>query len=162
MMSTRYGFIVSHEAWYRSAVGVRREIMIGDYPEGGGTTGEFSIRWHSLGGDLSPRLEAFGDSWEVLSDMIDRYGFLRLLHNSGEDATPEQVVNLLLALEFEDLTQRENPMMKAEEEEALPGPREDGRDRLAWLVKNLELARHALKADRPVAVIDSLMDQEKT
>lgn len=104
----RPGFYVSHEACYRDSIKYR-EIMVGDYPEGGGTRGEFGIRWIPLGGYETPRLEVFSEGWEVLQEMIERFDLVRRLadlEDALEDPEPEQVAALLLDLGFEDLTKR--------------------------------------------------------
>ena len=78
------------------------EIMIGDYCEDGGTSGEFAIRWMSVANKITPRLEAFDDSWKVLNDYADILPHLAKLDSS--DPSPETVVGILKQCGFEDMT----------------------------------------------------------
>lgn len=99
----RKAFYVTHKSYYfEKCNDDGLEIMIGDYPEGGGTTGEFCIRWCDLGGNLVPQLRAYDDSWRVLSEMQD---LLQLLaYNDDKCITPDGLIKELLALKYVDLT----------------------------------------------------------
>ena len=51
------------------------QVMIGFYHHEGGTTGEFAIRWMSLSGNVTPRLEAFqvdyaSSPWVVIRETL--------------------------------------------------------------------------------------------
>ncbi|MGG1021121.1 hypothetical protein ABE151_17340 [Bacillus paralicheniformis] len=81
------------------------EIMIGLYEEDEGTDGEFVIRWLELEDGITPRLEAFDDSWIALNECLD---FIQALKDS-KGITPDECVELLLKLGYEDFTKRENP-----------------------------------------------------
>lgn len=87
---------------------LKDELMIGNYCEDGGTTGEFAIRWFLLSGRITPRLEAWDDSWMVLS------GFTALIDQLGkfdsDRPEPEDVVELLKSLGFKDLTKYAPPV----------------------------------------------------
>lgn len=106
----RMAFIVSHEAWYWKAgqrPEIAQEIQMGDYPEGGGTYGEFSVRWHDIGRSPAPRLEVFSDAMEVFAgvapDLVPRLAAL------GDRYSPEDVVQILDDLGWEDDTPRTDP-----------------------------------------------------
>jgi hypothetical protein len=74
--------------------------MIGDYPEDGGTDGEFAIRWVDVGlARPTAQLQAFDDSWHLLAQM-GAFLFSEL----EENMIPEDVVRALKSEGFEDLT----------------------------------------------------------
>lgn len=64
-------FTILSESWYGASCLQRAEyteqIMFGMYDPGGGTSGEFAIRWIPLGGESSPVLMVFSDAWSALS-----------------------------------------------------------------------------------------------
>lgn len=105
------GYMHTGEAWYSRVLTDDRvidEVMIGDYPEGGGTSGEFSIVWEGLCGTPTPQLRAFCDSWGMLAqcrDLIDA-----LSKHDDTNITPKQLCELLDSLGFKDKTQRERPL----------------------------------------------------
>lgn len=106
----RPGFYVSHETWYAgSRPSEDPGIMIGDYPAGGGTPGEFAIRWHDLGDYRAARLEVYHDSWEVFAEMCRRFKLPDRLEVLADDPSVEAVAALLAELGFTDLTERESP-----------------------------------------------------
>lgn len=86
------------------------EVIISHEAEGGGTLGEFGIRWHDFDAGRwepwrkpepsAPRLEAFSDSWPALSDS----GLVTILAALGKRATVEQVKAALLEAGFVDRT----------------------------------------------------------
>lgn len=85
-------------------------IMIGVYSEGGGTLGEFGVRWHDLqDGAPTPRLEVFSDAWATLAYFQD---FLEAI-NTADKATPEALCGLLLELGVRDDTPRNTPKSHA-------------------------------------------------
>ena len=104
------GFIVTREAWYAEANPGLPEIGVGMYhPEGGGL-GEFYFRWHRLGGQMAPRLEAYDDDWPVLVENFrDLLDALQGLFTGGGNVTPERLAEVLRGLGVQDLTARENP-----------------------------------------------------
>ena len=105
----RRAFVITGEAWYASAAlpdGVQ-EIVIGDYPEEGGTCGEFIIQWRELSGKIVPRLKAYDDSWAMLAychDLIDA-----LATFDDKNMTVQDLATVLKDLGFIDVTQRERP-----------------------------------------------------
>jgi len=109
------GFTHYSEAWYSKtsgpmADGTADEIMIGMYDlEGGGTTGEFGVRWIVLNDrdDPSPRLEVFNDAWDALS----RFGDLLQVMASIDSrrVSPREFADILRALGIKDLTIRHRP-----------------------------------------------------
>lgn len=103
---TKYnmGFYVENKQWYAYQFDrVNPQIMIGDYPEGGGTRGEFSIDWELLGGAYIPRLKCYDDAWEVLANEPSLIKALGELNN--KNSTQEEIVEVLLSLGYRDLTQ---------------------------------------------------------
>lgn len=87
--------------------------MIGLYHPKGGTTGEFAIRWHRVGGESVPRLEVFSDAWEALQqfgDVLEGMAALgagrprlRFGRRSAQ-ITEQSIVDLLLRCGLTDLT----------------------------------------------------------
>ena len=102
-------FTHHNEAWYKRELGngATDEITIGFYCPDGGTSGEFTIRWHILQGEPCPRLEAFEDSWDSL------WNFKDLLEKMAEmdesNPTPAEMVEVLLGLGIKDETPRKSP-----------------------------------------------------
>jgi len=70
------------------------EVMLGFYHPDGGTTGEFAIRWTRLAGKITPRLEAFDDSWNALWGFRDVMA--RFADVDGEDISPSELCALLI------------------------------------------------------------------
>lgn len=101
-------FYCSNLAWYADANKINKpEIMIGYSNPDLMIDGEFSIKWIDLGSDLSPRLEAFNDSWKVLHEMPELINAL-----SGIDSkrySQRQMMDLLLSLGYEDHTAYQAP-----------------------------------------------------
>ncbi len=118
------------------------EIMVGDYEAEGGCTGEFAIRWTKVGGESTPRLEAFEDSWKILADCDDLLFVLSEL--DGTNPAPEVIAESLINLGYKDLTRRENPYKKQETEEELK--RKAALD-LYEALKALRKAAGEIKAD---------------
>ena len=83
------------------------EIMVGIYSDGGGTEGEFAIKWHNLGNKLIPCLEVFEDAWGVLAGMPDLVESLGKL--DGECPSADNVIQILSDLGFKDCTPYERP-----------------------------------------------------
>ena len=79
--------------------------MLG-HEEREGVDYEFSIRWHQLQAERppSPRVDVFDDSWLAFAELADVFAWLAFLH--GTDPTPKQVCDGLLAMGFEDRTER--------------------------------------------------------
>src|SRR6185437_2306319 len=124
--------------------GVTEEIMIGFYSHGGGTSGEFAIRWIELGGYSTPRLEVFSDAWEALSHFRDLLDALACL---PQRADPQTVIEVLRQLGLTDLTQRVDPN----------GPRETPdvvREAAPQLLRTLRDARAYLAPLAPHSLIE--------
>ncbi len=101
------GFHWSNRAWYKNIVD-KPEINFGMYdPNDGGTSGEMSVKWISLGNKLTPKLECFDDGWNALflfGDLIQKMGEV-----DSEDITDEKFIEMLLSCGFKDLTKYEDP-----------------------------------------------------
>jgi hypothetical protein len=97
------GFHWHDKAWY-AQYGANRgpEIGLGLYDDEGGTSGEMTIRWHA---GIGARLEAFSDSWETLATFGD---LLQALANLN-DPSQEEIVEVLKACGFEDMTHYNKP-----------------------------------------------------
>lgn len=101
------GFRIRSESWYGrflNSVGCCEEIMIGMYADddrGGGTSGEFAIRWLHVGGRQVPRLEVFDDAWNALLKWLASV--------DGRNVTPRQVADALVSMGVKDMTQRDDP-----------------------------------------------------
>lgn len=83
------------------------EINIGFYHPEGSTTGEFYIRWYSLGNSNVPCLECYDDGWDALwnfKDMLEK-----LAEIDGTDITPLEMCELLVSLGIEDATEETDP-----------------------------------------------------
>lgn len=74
------------------------EIMMALHSPEGGVQGEFAIRWGRLGGKLVPQIQAYSDSWIVLSCMSDLIDVLA--EHDDEDITPDQLIEILESLDF--------------------------------------------------------------
>jgi len=84
--------------------------MIGMYADddrGGGTSGEFAIRWLHVGGRQVPRLEVFDDAWNALTRFDDLLKWLASV--DGRNVTPRQVADALVSMGVKDMTQRDEP-----------------------------------------------------
>ena len=79
------------------------EIIIGIYHAEGGTTGEFIVRWMQLGGESTPQLQAFNDSWEVLGLRFNDLLFA-MAEIDDKRVTPDEFCELLKGLGIEDWT----------------------------------------------------------
>lgn len=85
------------------------EILISDNTE---EHGELIFRWYDLrpGNPPSPKLEAFDDSWPLLTVRPELLRFLSLY--ADKDPTPRELRAYLLACGYEDATRREDPYKK--------------------------------------------------
>ena len=104
----RKAFSITHKQYYfredRAFMlpDVKYEIMIGDYPEEGGTKGEFGVRWTELGGSLVPQLEVYDDAWGVLNKMPELISFLA--EHDNECISIDEFVEGLQSLGYIDDT----------------------------------------------------------
>ena len=101
------GFTQLSRAWYGEANLKNADyvdvVYFGFYSPTGGTTGEMSVKWINLCGDIVPKITIFSDAWSALSefhDLIDLLG-----KHDGEDSTPEQFCQFLLKCGFVDRTE---------------------------------------------------------
>lgn len=98
-------------AWYADAnlrgSEVKDEITIGYYHLGGGTTGEFCIRWIELSKRPTPMLNAFEDSWSALWNFRDVLE--KLADLDSENPTPEEICKVLVSCDVEDRTPEKSP-----------------------------------------------------
>lgn len=107
-------FIQLSKAWYADAnlrgSDIVDEIMVGFYHPGGGTTGEFAIRWTVLGGSSTPMICSFEDSWSALWEFRDLLEKLSEL--DGDNPSPDEIAELLSSLGIENDTPTNSPYEK--------------------------------------------------
>jgi hypothetical protein len=107
------GFTHYSESWYSKTNGAAGdgtidELMIGMYDnEGQGTTGEFAVRWMTIGGEPTARLEVFDDSWDALLRFGDMLQAMATI--DGQRVSPRAFADMLRSLGITDLTARERP-----------------------------------------------------
>lgn len=130
------GFYRSGKAWYAEAIGGDTAIHVGMYHEEGGSSGEMSVHWISLGGKSVPQLRAFDDSWSSLFLFTDLVA--EMAEVDDQNVTEEQFVEMLLKCGFEDQTQYINPNDKS--------PRSKQVARIAQLEDELKAERERLSS----------------
>ncbi|MGB0989285.1 MAG: hypothetical protein ACPGUI_00495 [Halarcobacter sp.] len=96
------GYFVPSKSSQEVTPNLMDEINIGYYHEGGGNTGEFSVRWYTLDKKLVPRLEIYDDAWSVLDCFTDL--FICMKQVSEESITPDEFIKLLNELEIKQLS----------------------------------------------------------
>jgi len=100
------GFFWTSKAWYAESAlrDTNTSITFGLYdPKDGGTSGEMSMVWVDLSDyGITPRLEAFSDSWKVLKSFGDV--LFHLAKIDGKDITEDEFVEILKSCGFRDLT----------------------------------------------------------
>lgn len=116
----RWTFYDSYVAFPLSTSDGRKEdsvfadVMLGLDAEGGGTLGEFGMRWYRHGHRTfgvaddsgSPRLEVFGDAWAVLaaSGLVEWLAGWELRHEPKDWLTPDDFMEALRELGWHDRT----------------------------------------------------------
>lgn len=98
LSSAWYGETIMHQSDYID------QITIGFYRAEGGTAGEFTITWRKLVGRVTPKLEAWQDSWSVLNQFRDVLDKLDAL--CGKRPSPEEICKVLVECGVEDMTPR--------------------------------------------------------
>lgn len=139
-------FYHTNESWYADALRRGRasdyvdEVHFGIYHDGGGTSGEMSVRWYNLVSGKPPaaRIECFEDAFAALASMPDLIEALGKV--GGTDIQPEAFCALLLRLDFTDETKRTAPEEESEGE----------RTRLRRAVKEVDFDRLSLQRLRSV------------
>ena len=107
-------FIHLKEAWYSESVlrcaGYMDEVSFGLYDDDGGTSGEMSFRWYSLGWNkpLAPKLECFDDAFKVLGSFNDVIEQLASMDHT-KSMTPQEFMEILKFHDFKDVTPKKNP-----------------------------------------------------
>lgn len=81
------------------------ELNIGFYADEGGTSGEFTIQWEKLSGNIVPRLQAFDDGWDALVNMPELLEFMASI--DGQHLPIGKFVEKLKEIGFQDYTKRE-------------------------------------------------------
>jgi hypothetical protein len=102
------GFYWSSKAWYAEGAGITwPEVNFGLYYRHDGTTGEMSMKWEKLGGELVPRLCIFSDAWKTLASFKDLLDELSNVDN--KNISDAEFVEIIKKCGFEDLTKYYNP-----------------------------------------------------
>jgi hypothetical protein len=103
------GFHRFDKAWYAGTDNIRNpEIDIGIFDDdGGGCVAEFNVEWIELDGELVPQLQIFSDAWKMLSGMKDLFD--ELAKFDRQDISIDKFCEILLSLEFRDLTEYDTP-----------------------------------------------------
>lgn len=96
-------FTIPYETWYKNVILGKPHIYIGFYYENGGTDGEFKISWE----DFGIQLQAFEDSWEVLSKMPELIELMAKIDKEKLSPTVSQFSEMLKGIGFKDITERE-------------------------------------------------------
>lgn len=96
------GYIVSHEAWYRSVI-KQTEIMVGDYGDGEDCTWEFGIRQVS---NIGVRVEIYDDAWKAYTAIPELFARLAELERGS---TLDDIRAILDGLGYTDRTERTSP-----------------------------------------------------
>lgn len=91
------------EAWYKNTVLGEPHIYIGFYHKSGGAVGEFKIEWNKIG----IQLQAFDDSWEVLSSMPELIKLMAKISKEKLEPTITEFAEMLKGIGFKDITERE-------------------------------------------------------
>lgn len=106
------GFHHYRAAWYGKVGNLGRdvvdEINIGMYHPEGGTTGEFSVKWEELSGEVVARLNVYNDGWNALAHFGD--ALARMAALDGPTIAPEVFCELLVSCGVVDLTDRKTPV----------------------------------------------------
>lgn len=107
-------YIHTTKAWYADHISVLDanvvdEVMIGLYERGGGTEGEFAVKFHMLGhNDVVPRIEIFQDAWGLFTEFSELFQILANLDDQESPETTirsgEQLIKILDDLGFKDHT----------------------------------------------------------
>jgi len=102
-VKAKRGLIRTSKAWYAGASkGETVEVMFGMYAGRYECKAEMAMRWVDLGhGIIMPRLECFGDAFDVLVEFHD----VIIKMADDPDFTEPEFVQMLLDCGFEDLTQ---------------------------------------------------------
>ena len=101
------GYHVSNRAFYKDVVN-GQSMMIGMYDSNDeGCSGEFEIKWVELDKKLFPEICMFSYSWKLLKELSDLFEELAKLND--ETPTQDEIIALLKALKFKDLTVYEYP-----------------------------------------------------
>lgn len=107
----RRGFYHTSAAWYGKTIQLPDravdEVMVGLYPEDGGTNGEFSVKWYELAGKATPKLEVYDDAWAALAQFRDLLDAMADV--AGKDITPHELCYILIECGMADLTERVAP-----------------------------------------------------
>lgn len=110
------GFHFLPAAWYSEATGDSRAILVGIYHPAGGTSGEFAIREHSLGGSIALRLEVFSDGWSALAlfpDLLAALSALDVGPLSIEDMVKERDLSGTPFMEQADAHRASRPTLES-------------------------------------------------
>lgn len=95
-------FYRSSKAWYADILKDRVSVNFGMSHEDGGTTGEMTVEWITLGSKDVPQLRSFDDSWSALALFSDLVAEMAKVDD--QNITEQQFVDMLLRCGFKDDT----------------------------------------------------------
>ena len=109
-MKKQKGFIQLSKSWYGDSCLSKSdnddEITIGLFSPDGSNSITFLIIWEMLGRESVPCLQAFNDSWHLLSEMSE---LLSVMSKLGESLiSPDGFADILRGLKFKDFTKNQN------------------------------------------------------
>lgn len=110
------------------------EILFGLYHPGGGTSGEFWLRWVPIDDESTPVLMAYSDSWSAMSQFPELLE--KLVEWDGCKVSPTMVRGWLQTTTIEDATKRKDEKMAKQPE---PEPRDLSVVLMELLMHNYEL-----------------------
>lgn len=100
------GYIRTSKAWYARAMLKNGtpiwEVNFGMYYPKGGTAGEITMEWLTVGNKECPMLRCFDDAWKVLYSFSDV--LQRLAEVDNKNITEEEFVAILDTCGFKDMT----------------------------------------------------------
>lgn len=101
------GFTLLSKSWYGEEslnnCDYVDSVHFGFYGSGGWTSGEMSVKWIKLNGNIVPELTIFSDAWSALSNFHELINLLG--EHDSEDSTPKQFCEFLLKCGFIDMTE---------------------------------------------------------
>jgi hypothetical protein len=106
-----WSFTHYSQAWYFEASNFDDDLVDAvNIHTGGADYGpgyEVTIQWRNIGNEVAPQVRAFDDSWLAFAELADVFAWLATQHDKSP--APEDVCAALLAMGFEDRTERERP-----------------------------------------------------
>jgi septum formation topological specificity factor MinE len=97
------GFEWSNKSWNAEKWGIKNgRIIFGIYDTEGRVADEMVVIWKIVGGENTPQLRVFNDSWKTLASFKDVIDAMALV--DGKNITDEEFTKILLSCGFTDRT----------------------------------------------------------